>query len=93
MLTAVLQRCLPYWLSTHWFSLLPQIDAWQALTAATVQDASVSCPAPSQGPAAAGPASAGGQVQMVCSVPSGARTKNRNVQPLGKRTLALSPDF
>ncbi len=68
--------------------------------AATVQDASLSCPAPGQGaaaglsaPATEGAASAGSQVQMTCSVPSGGRTNNRNVQPLGNRTLAISPGF
>lgn len=90
-------------MSLVWYPCLPfleQIEAWQALMAATVQDASVSCPAPGHGaaagplaPAAEGAAGAGSQVQMTCSVPSGGRTNNKNVQPLGNRTLAISPGF
>ncbi|KAL4457625.1 hypothetical protein ABPG75_012490 [Micractinium tetrahymenae] len=77
-----------------------QIAAWQALMATTPEDATVSCPAPGQSaragasaPAAEGAAGVAGEVQMTCRVPVGARTNNRNVQPVGNRTLALSPGF
>jgi len=76
-----------------------QVEEFQVIVGSTVTDVSASCPAEgtaghtAKSLAGAAPAPSqegGGEVTLECQAPSGGRTNNRDIQPVGNRTVLVS---